>query len=317
MAASPSTSTVLVRIIGQELLRPATYIMAALSGVIIQLTQGLSIFHSPVPYVVPVVVLLLTRVALKYHQRHEARLLALPAEHESPAFVMREDGRIVAAAGRTEKLFRERGIEVVEQLLGRDEALALLRKIEPAASRAAGIQVAIPHIIKLERRLEPHEVEEMQMHTIYGAQIIDEMIASGSRRSGRLELGRTIALNHHQRWDGKGYPRLATPDGEVVELRGRRLDSYEDLQPLAGKQVPQAALIVSLADKYDALRSPRQHKPAFSHEKTVAILSEDDRTGALAQDVFGPIVFLEFMKLHGQFAEIYDSLSDLTVDQSV
>jgi putative two-component system response regulator len=136
------------------------------------------------------------------------------------------------------------------------------------------------------------------------------MIASGSRPSRRLEIGRAIALNHHQRWDGQGYPGLVDADGEQVTLRSRRFEDYAGLAPLSGRQIPAAALIVSLADKYDALRSKRPYKPAFSHEETVAILNEDDRTGAEGPDVFGPEVFGLFQRVHERFAAIYDQLSD-------
>jgi putative two-component system response regulator len=67
-----------------------------------------------------------------------------------------------------------------------------------------------------------------------------------------LKSGIAIARSHHEKWDGSGYP-----DG------------------LAGEQIPLPARIMALADVYDALRSKRPYKPAFTHEKSVRIILED------------------------------------------
>ncbi len=171
-------------------------------------------------------------------------------------------------------------------------------------------KVAIPEIIKLERRLTDPEMQEMRMHTIYGAQIIDQMIELSQTEDQRLIMARNIALHHHQQWNGEGYPLLKQDDGAIVKLESRNFMDYSSLAPLTGEEIPVEALIVSLADKYDALRNARQYKPAFSHEKTMAILKEDDRTGARARDVFGPKIAALFADTNEKFYEIYESMSD-------
>jgi len=66
-----------------------------------------------------------------------------------------------------------------------------------------------------------------------------------------IEMAATIALRHHERWDGTGYP-----------------------DRLAGNQIPMEALIVAVADVYDALSSERPYKPVFTQEKVLAIMRE-------------------------------------------
>nr|MDA3948652.1 hypothetical protein [Spirochaeta sp.] len=81
----------------------------------------------------------------------------------------------------------------------------------------------------------------------------------------------------------------------------------------SGDTIPQEALVVSLADKYDALRSCRQYKPSFSHEKTRALLAHDDRTGLRGAEMFGPEVFEVFMDTHEAFEKIYATVKTETM----
>ena len=90
-----------------------------------------------------------------------------------------------------------------------------------------------------------------------------------------------IALSHHERWDGSGYPH-----------------------GLAGEDILFDARITAIADVYDALRSVRPYKPAFSHPKAVGIMKE----GAGTQ--FDPRIFTVFESLSSSFEAIYAELTD-------
>ena len=95
-----------------------------------------------------------------------------------------------------------------------------------------------------------------------------------------------IAQGHHEKWAGGGYP-----------------NGWQ------GEQIPLSARIVAMADIYDALRSARPYKPAFSHEKTVAIMTEgDDRLDP--REHFDPALLDLFRNHHQEFDEIYRRLHD-------
>lgn len=94
-------------------------------------------------------------------------------------------------------------------------------------------------------KLTDEEFEEMQSHTRIGARIL-----SGSD-SEVLQLSEKIALTHHEKFDGGGYPN-----------------------GLAGREIPIEGRIVALADVFDALTSKRCYKPAFPVEKALSIIRE-------------------------------------------
>lgn len=123
--------------------------------------------------------------------------------------------------------------------------------------------------------LTPEEFEEMKKHTIYGEKLLGY--------APFLEMARHIARSHHEKFDGSGYP-----DG------------------LKGSEIPMEARIVALADVYDALRSPRRYKKAFTHEETVKIITIGD--GRTLPSHFDPDVLEVFKKYHFEFAQIYDRL---------
>ena len=171
-------------------------------------------------------------------------------------------------------------------------------------------KVAMPEIIKLERKLTGPEFQQMKMHAIYGAQIIEQMTEQSRYTDTRLIMARNIALNHHQQWNGKGYPGLVDKKGGIVSLHSKDYRDYLEFRPLSGDEIPIEAVIVSLSDKYDALRSARQYKPAFSHEKTTDILQKDDRTGASGKEVFGPRLMELYLDIQRQFNGIFENMRD-------
>ena len=109
-------------------------------------------------------------------------------------------------------------------------------------------KIGIPdYILTKPAKLDPAEWEIMKQHTSIGAKILQGSNAEFIR------LGATIALNHHEKWDGSGYPN---------NLRGAEI-------PIAGR-------IMAIADVFDALISKRPYrKDPFSIEKALAIIMEE------------------------------------------
>jgi len=90
-------------------------------------------------------------------------------------------------------------------------------------------------------RLDDQEMAEMRRHTLYGYEMV--------RRSTPASAAQVV-LNHHQRWNGTGYPGR-------IDAR-----THEELAPLAGRQIPVFSRIVSVADVYDAATSQRCYSDA-------------------------------------------------------
>ena len=129
-------------------------------------------------------------------------------------------------------------------------------------------------------RLTDQEQAEMRRHCEYGARILRKAEEKLSFPSF-LTIAVQLVLNHHERWDGSGYP-----------------------QGLAGADIPLSARIMSLADVYDALRSKRYYKSALSHEQCVGIILE----GKGQQ--FDPLVVEAFLNREKEFSDISNQLAD-------
>ncbi len=125
--------------------------------------------------------------------------------------------------------------------------------------------------------LDDDERTEMMRHPEYGHEIL--------AASERLGLAAEIALNHHEKWDGSGYPS------------GR-----------CGPEIPISARIVAIADIYDALRSPRPYKPGFTHEHARQVMLDGDHRMD-PRTHFDPRLLDLFDRDHAAFAEIYDRLA--------
>ncbi len=127
--------------------------------------------------------------------------------------------------------------------------------------------------------LTEEEWESIKQHPLLGASLLD-----GST-SPLLEMAKEVALTHHERWDGSGYPK-----------------------GLKGTQIPITGRIVMLCDLYDALRSRRPYKPAFTHVKSCnIILNGNDRTKPTH---FDPHLLEAFREMHQDFNDIYSTVAE-------
>lgn len=142
-------------------------------------------------------------------------------------------------------------------------------------------KVAIPDSILLKPgRLTEEEKEIMKQHTVIGAKALSEVYKMHPGNEF-IAMGIEIAMSHHERWDGKGYP-----------------------QGLSGTSIPLSARIVALSDVYDALRSRRPYKDPMPHSEAVRIILSEKGTH------FDPLLVDTFLELEGEFREIAERLSD-------
>ena len=142
-------------------------------------------------------------------------------------------------------------------------------------------KVGIPDSVLLKPDiLSTDEFDIMKQHCRLGWATLDAAIQA-KPEAQYLRMARDIALSHHEKFDGTGYP---------LGLKG------EDI-PLCGR-------IVALADVYDALTSKRVYKPAFSHEKSRSIILEGSGKH------FDPAIVDAFQKCDDQFVKIRQRFAD-------
>lgn len=142
-------------------------------------------------------------------------------------------------------------------------------------------KVGIPDAVLLKPgRLTAEEFEVMKRHTLIGGETLDA-VARGRPDAQFLSMARDIAMTHHERFDGGGYPRGL----EAADI------------PLCGR-------IVALADVYDALTSKRVYKPAFDHEKARHLILE----GSGKQ--FDPDIVAAFVAREADFRQVARQMGD-------
>ncbi len=141
-------------------------------------------------------------------------------------------------------------------------------------------KIGVPDAILLKQGpLTAEEWQIMKSHPHIGEKIL------AGPPSPLLKMAAEIAANHHERWDGSGYPK-----------------------GLKGEEIPVSGRIVMLCDIYDALRSQRPYKPAFDHTTACAIiLRGDDRTKPAH---FDPTLLASFEHTKDAFAGTFERLSD-------
>ena len=135
-------------------------------------------------------------------------------------------------------------------------------------------KISIPDRILLKPgRLDPEEYEIMKTHTTRGGHIISEL--GDIESSLYLRHCEDICLGHHERWDGKGYPRR-----------------------LGGTEIPLVARLAAVSDVYDALVSARVYKPALPCGEAAKMISESRGTE------FDPVVVDALLDIRDRFQEI-------------
>jgi two-component system response regulator RpfG len=228
------------------------------------------------------------RNLLKLHEQQtiiqdRADWLARKVEVATQQIVSREHETLLRLAKAGEYRDEVTGFHVVRMAKYSHEiaqALGLSGKecdeIEYAAPMHDIGKIGIPDNILLKPgKFEPHEWQVMQQHTVIGHSILS------NSQSRYIQTGSIIALNHHERFDGSGYPN-----------------------GISGKDIPLVARIVAVADVYDALVSPRPYKQAWE------VKDAEDYLHKHAGTQFDPICVEAFFERLDNIASIHKTYRD-------
>ena len=149
-------------------------------------------------------------------------------------------------------------------------------------------------ILKKPGRFTPEEYQIMKLHTLFGANLFSDIYSDFDESAG------VVALNHHERWDGNGYP------GYIDQHTLLPLPGFENESGCArgkqGEEIPLFGRIVALADVYDALSCRRCYKEAWDENEVLSTIQEE------AGKQFDPQlveVFLECVDSFKQIEKLY------------
>lgn len=141
-------------------------------------------------------------------------------------------------------------------------------------------KIAVPDaILNKPGKLTPEEFAQIQRHTTAGGEIIERIIGAVPD-SDYLHEAKNLAMYHHEKWNGKGYP-----------------------EGLSGTAIPLSARIMAVADVFDALVSNRSYKKGFSYEKAFGILQEERGTH------FDPQIVDAFLAIREAVIQVADSFA--------
>jgi putative two-component system response regulator len=162
---------------------------------------------------------------------------------------------------------------LAKHLLWNEEAVQAMRLAAPMHDVG---KIGVPDGILLKPgSLTAEEFEVMKTHTIIGACILDNAGVP------LLELARDIALSHHEKWDGSGYP-----------------------QGLVGEAIPEAGRVVAVMDVYDALVHARVYRPALPEEEVLSMMTDGKGSH------FDPRIFEAFLHLLPEMRRIRNQVKE-------
>lgn len=148
-------------------------------------------------------------------------------------------------------------------------------------------KIYIPdRILNKPGKLTAEEFELIKTHTVRGGQIITHLMEQDPSHADEYQIARNIALYHHERFDGTGYPE------------GKK-----------GENIPLPARIMSVADVFDALMSRRPYKAAFTLEDTLRIMKEGRGTQ------FDPDIFDCFMNCVPKLVKIREETQPFKAEE--
>jgi response regulator RpfG family c-di-GMP phosphodiesterase len=222
--------------------------------------------------------------------RERARELALAQEAIIECMASLTETRDPETGGHIKRT--QHYVRILARALGRtgqggaalsEEAIDLLYKSAPLHDIG---KVGVPDRILLKPgRLDADEFEVMKQHTLYGHDAIRaamRKLANGSF----LQTACDIAIAHHERWDGRGYPRR-----------------------LRGEEIPLAGRLMALVDTYDALISRRVYKPPMTHDAAVGIILESSGSQ------FDPALVETFLTVAEEFRRVAREYADSAEDE--
>ena len=173
-------------------------------------------------------------------------------------------------------------LDELKETVGIDEALA---EVIPLSALLHDIgELMLPSgILTKPSSLDDEEVQIMRKHAKLGSDILNEANETFKKQFNKdsyMKVASDIAMYHHEKWDGLGYP-----------------------EGLSGEDIPIAARIVAIGDVYDALRSMRIYKEAFTHEEATRHMVEESGKS------FDPNLVNIFLHKNQEFKKVFDTLS--------
>lgn len=193
---------------------------------------------------------------------------------------------------RTQKYVEMLAEELSKQQKYRDVLTPEIIKLWGRSAQLHDIgKIAIPDSILLKPgKLTDEEFEIMKTHTTCGYDILKQasclLECDEDAKFSFLTCSMEIALYHHEKWNGMGYPNR-----------------------LAGENIPLSARLMAVADVYDALRSERPYKTAMPHQKALDILMKD------AGSHFDPSVIEAFLRIEKKCEEISIEMMDKVTNE--